>query len=195
MRCFFPLVLLFFALIPGFAEAFTQVFEAEDLEHVAQPGDATEQSVQWKMAARASASGGAWVVPNSTKENPLAIESAQGASTSIPIPTAGLYYLWVRYAVHPVRAKPFKVTIQGNDLTFGTLPYGETASVRPADIYGEQEADKTGLIWTRREVTLAAGPSEITLSILNPRELTTGVIAHPPNVDELILTSDESLRP
>ncbi len=137
------------------------------------------------------------------------------AKSVVSLPKGGTYYLWVRYATHPARAKAFTVALQGHVIPFAYKPYGgspdeeigmptsdpgldwsdlEQWKAERQEIYGDRVPEKQ-MVWTRREVQLATGTCEIILSVMQRKDLERGIISHAPEVDSLLLTSDPAGHP
>lgn len=137
------------------------------------------------------------------------------AKSTISIPSTGTYHVWVRYAIHPLRAKAFTVQAQGNVAAFAYQPYGgspdeeigmpesdpnidwnalEQWKLDRSEIYGNRPVENQ-MIWTRREIPLQAGSCDIVLAVTPRNELPKGVISHAPEVDSIIVTNDAGFEP
>lgn len=177
------------------------------------PEDVQEQALSWFMRPRPEPL---------TLHGHLAVGSIKAAEqqqapakSTISIPSTGTYHVWVRYAIHPLRAKPFTVQAQGNVAAFAYQPYGgspdeelgmpesdpnidwnalEQWKLDRSEIYGDRPVENQ-MIWTRREIPLQAGSCDITLAVTPRNELSKGVISHPPEVDSIIITNDASFEP
>ena len=175
--------------------------------------DATERELSWVIFPRPPVISRHGALAKGLVQN--AEQNFASATHSLNIPAKGKYTVWVRYAIHPSRAKPFSVTIQGEILKFALLPYGASpdekfrSSDRDSTMesellekwkndreanYGDQKAENQ-MIWTRHEVSLDAGASEIVLAPISRKEIQRGIIPHPPEVDAILVTNNPNKVP
>lgn len=161
--------------------------EAETME-LGQPDLA-----MWQVGDRKPANNGQWLIPANQAETSIP------ATYALDIPVGGTWYLWVRYMVHPTRAKVFMFVIQGNEQVFAEAPYGTTPEEKP-ESYGDKEPSNEGFIWSRRTLELTPEKTNIELHTApehRSREIFQGspIIGHSPQVDSLILTNDPNFDP
>jgi|GEM_PF-5278868 hypothetical protein len=188
------LIRLLILAVAGTLPAFSQTTSVLKFEAESMTLPETEEPA-WIIEQRHPASGQAWLAATGKPA------SRMPATYSLEIPSSGTWYLWVRYGVHPLRAKPFSVTIQGEDFLFAEAPYGTSPEEKP-ESYGDRELEggNARLIWTRRTVELKKGKAEVELRAAPERrspELFQDkpIISHGAAVDLLILTNDPDYTP
>jgi len=198
----------------GDGASFRVEIPASTMESVATSAvDMQKQSLMWLLYPRPTplSQHGA-LVQGSIK---AAEQDGTLAKSTIAVPTAGKYTLWVRYAVHPMRTKAFTVKVQGAIFPFAFKPFGGSQDEKlgvsasdpnlnweelkewkegRAEVYGDQLPEHQ-MIWTRRELQLKAGSCEVFLAVTPRNELEKGIICHAPEVDSIVITNSVADQP
>ncbi len=169
-------------LIPSWAEAergFLEEIEAALMENVAgNPQEAESSEAMWYRRGSIISGSNQGKIP---------------AIARITLPADGEYFIWAYYHVSTVRRKSFAVIVEGHELVYGAEAYGKEER---ADIYQGRKMNEKGMIWTREQATLKAGPLELQLSANpTPPEGKWKDGAHPPTLQILLVTNDPNYEP
>ena len=104
------------------------------------------------------------------------------AATTVQIPAAGNYRVWVRYIHHSTRRGPFRLAVFRNGRELGGEDF---------DLEAKAGLDDWSYPWDSFDLDLPAGPVELRLSKFENRKC-SGYVRH---VDCVLLTTDKALSP
>lgn len=115
-----------------------------------------------------------------------AADDRAAATKTVELPTAGKYFVWVRYGDWREKTERFQLRIEQEGAPAWTGQYGEKAAVdedNEAKLYWGW-----AFVWDSSSADLKKGPANLTL-------LSTTKDANPRQIDAIVLTTDPDYRP